>query len=353
MYCHWVMPFEQTAEIRLVNHGSFPVRIAVHEQTMPWKWTDSSMYFHARWKIEYDVRTRPMQDWNYLTTKGKGVFGGVAFFIDNPVKGWWGEGDEKIYVDGESFPSHFGTGTEDYYGYGWCCPRPFTHAYHNQPRCDGPGNYGRTSVNRFHILDRIPFTTSFKFDMELWHWVDCKVNMAVLAYYYGLPGADDTFPPIVAEKLALRPVPEIAVARVPGAIEGEKMRIVKSTGTPEPQDWEDDSGGRHLWWHGGEQPGDELRLEFSVPKTGKYQVVGRFLKAIDYGIIQLAINGKKAGKPIDFFHDGVIHTVEIPLGTFELRQGPNELSAVVVGANPKAQKQYMFGLDYIRIKPTR
>ena len=44
-----------------------------------------------------------------------------------------GEGDEKVYVDGETFPSHFGTGTEDYYGYAWgryepwinhpfCCP---------------------------------------------------------------------------------------------------------------------------------------------------------------------------------------------------------------------------------------
>ena len=200
---------------------------------------------------------------------------------------------------------------------------PFTHAYHNQPRCDGPGNYGRTSVNRFHILDRIPFTTSFKFDMELWHWKDCKVNMAVLAYYYGLPGAEDTFPPIAPDKLVLRPVPEIAVLHVPGAIEGEKMRILKSTGTAGPQDWDDDSGGQHLWWHGGQKPGDELLLEFNAPKAGKYQVFGRFLKAIDYGIMQLAVNGKKAGKPIDFFHDGVIHTAEIPLGTFELRQGPN------------------------------
>ncbi len=351
MYCHWVMPFQKTAAIRLVNHGRLPVTVVGSAAAIPWKWTEASMYFHARWKIEHDVRTRPMQDWNYLTAKGKGVFGGVAFFIDNPVKDWWGEGDEKIYVDGETFPSHFGTGTEDYYGYGWGCPRPFTHAYHSQPRCDGPGSYGRTSLNRFDILDRIPFTKSFKFDMELWHWKDCNVNLAVLAYYYGLPGADDTFPPIAPEKLVLRPVPEIVAQHVPGAIEGEKMRIVKSTGTPEPQDWDDDSGSQHLWWHGGQKPGDKLLLEFKAPKAGKYQVFGRFLKAIDYGIIQLAVNGKKAGEPIDFFHDGVVHTAEIPLGTFDLRQGPNELSAVVVGANPKAQKQYMFGLDYILIKP--
>ena len=101
---------------------------------------------------------------------------------------------------------------------------------------------------------------------------------------------------------------------MPGAIEGEKMRIVKSTGTPGPQDWDDDSGGQHLWWHGGQKPGDELLLEFNVPKAGQYQVFGRFLKAIDYGIMQLAVNGKKAGEPIDFFHDGVIHTARDPLG---------------------------------------
>ena len=111
------------------------------------------MHFHAKWRAQFDVPTRPMIDWNYLTAKGQGVFAGVAFAIDNPVKDWWGEGDEKIYVDGETFPSHFGTGTEDYYGYAWCWPGLFTHAYHAQPRCDGPGNYGRTSVNRFHILD--------------------------------------------------------------------------------------------------------------------------------------------------------------------------------------------------------
>jgi hypothetical protein len=321
--------------------------------TEPYHWTDRSMYFHAGWKIEHDVRTRPMQDWNYLTAKGKGVFAGVAFSIDNPVKDWWGEGDEKIYVDGETFPSHFGTGTEDYYGYGWSSPKLFTHAYHSQSRCDGPGNYGRTSVNRFDILDRIPFTKSFKFDMELWHWKDCKVNMAVTAYYYALPGAEDNFPPIKPEQLVLRPMPKYEPFRVSGAIEGESMRILKSTGTPEPQDWDGDSGGRHLWWHGGQKPGDELLLEFNVPEAGQYRVFGRFLKAVDYGTVQLAINGHKAGGPIDFFHDGVVQTDEVPLGTFELHKGANQLSAVVVGANPKAVKQYMFGLDYILLKPAR
>jgi hypothetical protein len=353
MYCHWIMPFQEAAEITLSNLGPSPVSVKGDVGVMPWQWTAASMHFHARWKAEFDVRTRPMQDWNYLTATGKGVFGGVAFCIDNPVRDWWGEGDEKIYVDGETFPSHFGTGTEDYYGYGWGCPQLFSHAYHGQARCDGPGSYGRTSLHRFHILDRIPFSKDFKFDMEIWHWKDCKVNLAVLAYYYGLPGARDTFPPVAAGQLVLRPVPEVQIFKVAGAIEGEKMRVLKKTGTVEPQEWDGDSGGQHLWWRGGQKPGDELLLGFDVPKAGRYRVLGRFVKAVDYGILQLAVNDEKAGGPIDFYNNGVVLTEEIPLGTFDLEAGRNRLSATVTGANEKAVKAYMFGLDYLILKPAR
>ncbi len=230
MYCHWFMPFKDSAVIELVNHSRESAWLTGELAIKDYRWTESSMHFHAKWRAQFDVPTRPMIDWNYLTAKGQGVFAGVAFAIDNPVKAWWGEGDEKIYVDGETFPSHFGTGTEDYYGYAWCWPVPFMHAYHAQPRCDGPGNYGRTSVNRFHILDRIPFTKDFKFDMELWHWdAKCKVNMAVTAYWYARPGGTDAFKPIRAEDAVVRPMPEWVVPHVAGALEGEKLRIVRVT----------------------------------------------------------------------------------------------------------------------------
>lgn len=128
------------------------------------------------------------------------------------------------------------------------------------------------------------------------------------------------------------------------------MRIIKSVGTAEPQDWNDESNGRHLWWHAGHKPGDVLVLGFDAPKAGKYRVMAKFLKAVDYGIHQLAINGVKAGEPIDFFNNGVVPTKEIDLGSFELKQGENELSVTVIGANEKAVKSYMFGLDYIRLQ---
>lgn len=352
MYSHWLMPFRESAVIELVNHSKETATLSGELAVRERPWTDRSMHFHAKWRAQFDVPTRPMVDWNYLTARGRGVFAGVAFAIDNPVKDWWGEGDEKIYVDGESFPSHFGTGTEDYYGYAWCWPALFTHAYHAQPRCDGPGNYGRTSVNRFHILDRIPFTKDFRFDMELWHWnANCKVNMAVVAYWYARPGAADGFPPLRAGDAVVRPMPQYVVPRVAGALEGESLRILRVTGKAEPQDWDGVSGGKHLWWHEGMKPGDTLAVAFPAPKAGRYRVFGRFLKARDYGIHQLAINGRHLGEPADFYNPDVRPTSERDLGVFELQPGDNVFSATVVGANEKAIKTYMFGLDYLLLKP--
>lgn len=352
MYCHWFMPFKESAEIELVNHSKESVTLTGEIALNEYRWTDASMHFHAKWRGQFDVPTRPMQDWNYMTAKGQGVFAGVAFAIDNPVKDWWGEGDEKIYVDGETFPSHFGTGTEDYYGYAWCWPGLFNHAYHSQPRCDGPGNYGRTSVNRFDIIDRIPFTRDFKFDMELWHWhATSKVNMAVVAYWYARPGATDGFKAISPDDAVVRPMAVYVVPKVAGALEGEALKILRVTGKAEPQDWDALSAGKHLWWHEGMQPGDTLAVAFAAPKAGKYHVLGRFLRARDYGIHQLAINGEKAGQPIDFFNPDVQPGKETALGIFDLKEGENEFSATVVGANEKAIKSYMFGLDYLRLKP--
>jgi len=347
----WFMPFKESATLELVNHTTQAVALRGESTTRPYEWTERSMHFHAKWRSQRDVPTRPMIDWNYLTTRGRGVFAGVSFSIDNPVKEWWGEGDEKIYVDGEAFPSHFGTGTEDYYGYAWCWPQLFTHAYHSQSRCDGPANYGRTSVNRFHIADRIPFTRDFKFDMELWHWHKAsKVNMSVVAYWYARPGATDGFKPPTADECTVRPMPVYQIPRVPGAIEGETMEIASVTGRAEPQAWDGTSAGKHLWWHAGKNPGDTLVVRFSAPKAGKYKVYGRFLHAKDYGIHQLAINGLNAGAPVDFYRPEVVVADERELGEFDLKQDGNEFSATVTGANDKAVKDYMFGLDYLRLQ---
>ena len=65
----------------------------------------------------------------------------------------------------------------------------------------------------------------------------------------------------------------------------------------------------------------------------------------------MAINGQPAGAPADFYEPEVRATSERLLGEFELKAGDNEFSVTVVGANEKAVKSYMFGLDYLLLKP--
>ena len=100
------------------------------------------MYFCGSWrqltKVSSfrDGATKPGEgafDVNYVEVDGKGVYVGDTLTIFNGTDAWWGEGDEKIFVDNEAFPSHVGTGTEDYYGYAWCRPEYFQSPFHAQP----------------------------------------------------------------------------------------------------------------------------------------------------------------------------------------------------------------------------
>ena len=47
---------------------------------------------------------------------------------------------------------------------------------------------------------------------------------------------------------------------------------------------------------------------------------------------------------------GGVPTDEIDLGPFALKKGQNRLTVEIVGANEKAAKAYMFGLDYLLLK---
>ena len=112
---------------------------------------------------------------------------------------WWGEGDEKFFVDGECFPSTFGTGSEDYVGYAWAAEPPFARfsssfaAMSNMPI---NGN-GHTSVARFHIADNIPFQYSFSGFIEKYKpdfMPEARCLYGVTAFWYQAAGQDDPYP---------------------------------------------------------------------------------------------------------------------------------------------------------------
>jgi D-arabinan exo alpha-(1,3)/(1,5)-arabinofuranosidase (non-reducing end) len=363
--CFWCMPFEKSASFEVHNFGTQDVTVRAVVYYLPkYLWTDRSMYFHAKWRTA-DMKTRPFHDWTYCDLKGKGVFVGDVLSLMSPVGAWWGEGDEKIFVDGEKFPSWFGTGSEDYYGYAWSNPEPFQHPYHNQTRCDGKGTgatRGNTSVNRFHILDAIPFEKSFRFDMEVWHWdPNVTVNYAATSYWYARPDATDDFEPVDAAVLehipAAPPLPP--PFKIKGALEGEALKVLgKSSDFPlGPQDlrsfqegkW---SGDAHLWGQP-RKAGEWADLQVPVPADGKYEIIAYLTKARDYGVIQFSLDGKPLGKPIDGYEpEKVVSTGPISLGTLELKKGNAVLRVEAVGTNDKSTGiRYMWGLDCVVLKP--
>jgi hypothetical protein len=105
-----------------------------------------------------------------------------------------------------------------------------------------------------------------------------------------------------------------------------------------------------LWWTDA-KPGDKLQLIVPVRQGGRYRVGVVLTKARDYAIVQLYLNGKKAGEPIDLYNPEVVNTPVIPLGVFDLPAGENVLTVEIVGKNPEAIPAYMFGLDYLGFEP--
>jgi hypothetical protein len=348
----WWMPFSKRAEIRLKNDSGQEVKVEGTIASEAYKWSDRSLLFHAKWRIQRDIPTRPFIDWTHLECTGEGRFVGGHLHLINPTRTWWGEGDEKIYVDGETFPSTFGTGSEDYYGYAWGDPAPFMHAYHNQVHVDGPKTYGNVSNSRFHIFDDIPFTRSFKFDMENWDSVEnVKITRAAVSYWYARPGGKDFFKPITADDVQYTEVPPYQVHRVAGVIEGESLKLKEKTaGDVRTQDLNEKfSGEKVLRWDAG-KPGDKLTLVFESPKSGPQELVVHLAKASDFGQVQFYVNGQKAGPVIDAFSQRLSATDEISLGKFDLRRGENGITIEITGANPAAKNHFSVGLDYILIR---
>ncbi len=200
MSTSWLMPFRDSCRISILNDTDDTIRINTGIILKSYKWTDASMHFGASWKEYRAIETAGSEhtggtglhyDLNIADLKGRGLYAGDAVLVFNTADAWWGEGDEKIYADGESFPSSFGTGTEDYYGYAWCRPELFDHPLIAQP--SGAGNFhpGMSINMRYRLLDAIPFEESIKVDLEMWHWVKTTIDFSATAYYYLAPDFND------------------------------------------------------------------------------------------------------------------------------------------------------------------
>ncbi len=358
-HCRFRMPMPDGGSIRIVDEdpddGFAPAIFGVQFDEAPAQADD--LLFRASYRQRAGFASRPFHDYCVLDASGApGRFVGCSLLVKNPHRAWWGEGDEKFYVDGEQFPSTFGTGTEDYFGYAWCDTTLFQSALHGQTQCDGPNNYGFTAVHRLHLLDQAPFQRSFRFDLEVWHWVEeLRMDYASVAYWYGKKGAVDGAPPVppVSERgLGRLPPPPVRV--VQGAIEAESLRVLScSKGRTTVQEtWfipEICSRDAQLWWMDGDG-GAELQLAVPVPASGRYRIRAAFVKAGDYGIVQCRLGGEDLGPALDLYSGEIQGTGALDLGERELVAGEATLTLRLLGRNPAAQPRYMVGLDYLLLE---
>ena len=357
-YCLWYMPFARRAQVELVNDGAkaFPLAITITHAPLTRPASEQGR-FHAKWHRDAFLNEDPARarDWPMLRTEGRGRYVGVMLHVWNPRGWWWGEGDEKFFVDGEKFPSTFGTGTEDYFGYGWCSPVLFENAFHNQTITEK--HCGNVSVNRWHVADNVPFQSSLEASIEKDFPNSRPTQYAAVAYFYLAAGQSDPYRPVqpVAERTDYET--QLVVFHDPGALEAEDLKIVKSTGGMTNHlrmfHWGDEWGGGFcLWW---ERPrlDDRLTLLIPVEKKGKYELKAQFAKAGDSATVQFHLDGKKLGEPLDLYRPvdrmPVASTGLVSLGTRELSAGEHKLMLEVVGINEKAEKAYQVRMDYFKL----
>lgn len=215
MSSRWTMPYRSSATLTLRNNSGSTITVLLGGTVGYYPWDGNSMHFHAVFRDtgSFALGANPTgpsgrqdeQDMRFLNVFGTGVLVGdnetVSQSDDQSTYSWWGEGDEKIYVDGDVFPSHFGTGTEDYYDYSYGHVNLFQSPWASQALAP-PSDYtyvGTTVLNRTRLLDAIPFGQHLRYDFEFSSWnPSATEDFAHVAFFYALPGAEVDQPGIVS-----------------------------------------------------------------------------------------------------------------------------------------------------------
>ncbi len=280
----WVMPFQSKVEFHWWNTSSRPLAATCTIRTSPWSWDERSLYFRARWRADHDLVTRDENkfDLPFVMVRGKGRFVGAAAMVVNPAVGphaggnWWGEGDEKIFIDDAEVPQFFGTGSEDYFNYSWSRSDLFDHPYCGQPLDSGPDTAGYVSNHRFHVLDSLTFDHFFAFFLEMWqHRPSPGLSYSRIAYLYARPGALDDHRAIVASDLVVPPLPPRTPEAV-GAATGSTIHLVENlkvttTGRPcESVNHPLSPRGKFLQWD--LQTGELVTIELPIEAEGSYEI---------------------------------------------------------------------------------
>ena len=365
--CRFLMPFQHSARIVVENFSQEMIGIKGEIRTAAYKWEDGkSMHFYSHWKINHDLtafnineNNSEISDIDYLKASGKGRIVGASAFIYNPSNvptswgNWWGEGDEKIFIDKDTFPSFFGTGSEDYFNYSWSSASLFSYAYCGQPRCDGPGNRGYVSNFRWHILDDILFKSKAAFTMELGHHgIVPGFSYGRIVYFYALPGPKDDHKGMSRDDIreigyqTWKPEAYLGSAGYQ-FIQAENLTNDHSSVRTEPgKMWAD---GHILMWNP-VKTGEKITFQIHLDKTVEKTNLGFTLAhGPSGGEISLLINEKPTmvdgNHSIDLYEPNQHILVNHFSAPVQLLKGKNDITFISLAA----EKHPDIGIDFIWI----
>jgi hypothetical protein len=166
--CYIPMPFKKAARITITNESTTDLASLFFDIDFMRlnKAPVNMLYFHACWNRA--IHAPLGKDFELLPAiQGRGRFLGVNVGVHvDSVYGqtWWGEGEVKIYLDGDnSNPTINGTGAEDYIGTGWGEGK-FAHMFQGCTIADG--DKGQYTFYRFHIPDPVYFYHGIKVTIQ-------------------------------------------------------------------------------------------------------------------------------------------------------------------------------------------
>jgi len=303
---YWAMPFRKRCRITVTNEGRRRVSNLYYH--VDWKQVKSlpadTAYFHAWYKQE--IPAVMGRKYELLNVRGRGHYVGTMLSVVQNQPGWFGEGDEFFFVDGEKKASIEGTGTEDYFNDAWSL-REAQGAYTGVPIAEGTGLGSRMSAYRWHLPDPVPFQRSLQFEIEHAGWTyeaDGRVRsgfeeradlFSSVAYWYQVGVAEGlTAAPFGSARLPHGNARQIEVEQALQDVRAEKGKA----SVQKEVFWS-----RDLLFLSAQGAGSRIEIPFDVAQGGRYELLAQVAHSPDYGTYRVLLDGKPMGPQTELEHE--------------------------------------------------
>jgi len=375
---YWHMPFRRQARLELTNEsrGRLTVYCQVNWMQLPALPADT-LYFHARYRQEFPVK--PFSCYTIFEGEGEGQYVGTVLSSQNSLGSWFGESDDRYYIDGEETPSLVGTGTEDYFTDAWNL-RVFTNPNAGVTICEPKGVDCRMTAYRWHLHAPVVFRKSLKVEIERRSFVEMLDPDTGTMKTYDFKYRPDFFSSVafwyqkgVAEpRFKLPPLAERVNPETWIEVKEMADKLACSPGLKPEVRSNRTCQGKKMFYLENNQPGAWLDVPIEIREPGQYSLSLFQVLFRQYGIWKVSLRGDKTDvvlEPgLDFFdplvclkenwpESQVYGTVrEAKLGVVRMAPGRYTLRLECVGTNPLSRVQrtlrpgYSLAMDAISLR---